>query len=61
LEFRNFVRQYDDEAVDTLVELMRTSDNEWIKMAAITLLFERGHGKPKQEISGPNDGPVQVT
>jgi hypothetical protein len=39
---------------------MRTSDNEWVKMAAIQILFDRGHGKPKQEITGATDGPVRV-
>ncbi len=29
-------------------------------LAAIQLLFDRGHGKPKQEITGLDDGPVQV-
>jgi hypothetical protein len=24
------------------------------------VMFERGHGRPKQEITGPDDGPVQV-
>jgi hypothetical protein len=57
MEFRNLVRQYDDEAVETLVELMRTSDNEWVRMAAVQLLFDRGHGKPKLEITGPDDVP----
>jgi hypothetical protein len=36
------------------------SDNEWVRLAAIQILFDRGHGRPRQEITGPDNGPVQV-
>jgi hypothetical protein len=60
LEFRALCRQHDDASIERLVYLRDNSDNEWVVMAAIQILLDRGHGKPKQKISEPDDGPVPV-
>jgi hypothetical protein len=60
LEFRTQCREHADASIEALVTMRDTSDNEWIRLAAIQILLDRGFGKPKLEISGPDDGPVQV-
>ncbi len=47
---REYARQYTQEAVDVAVKLMRTAENENTRLAAATLIIERAHGKPRQEI-----------
>ncbi len=44
---RAICRQHDDESIERLVYLRDHSDNEWVVMAPIQFLFERGHGRPK--------------
>ena len=53
-------QRYTAEAVDTLAEIMRKSESDAAKVAAIKELLDRGHGKAKQtvEASGPDGGPI---
>ena len=43
-------RSYTTEAVDTLVELMRTGKDERVRGTAAQALLDRGWGKPKVEV-----------
>ena len=43
---------YTLEAIETLVELMRSGKSERIRGTAAQALLDRGWGKPKQEIIG---------
>ena len=45
-------RTYTLEAIETLVELMRSGKSERIRGTAAQALLDRGWGKPKQEIIG---------
>jgi hypothetical protein len=61
LEFRNAAREHTDRAISLYVDVM---DNKRypieLRMEAANWLVERGYGKAPQEITGPNEGPVQV-
>src|ERR1700694_4798812 len=61
LEFRNYVREHTDRAVDLYVEVMDNTKLPYaLRMEAASWLVERGYGKAPQQITGPNEGPVQV-
>lgn len=59
-EVRALAQKHSIEAINTLVELMRTSEDEKTRMAAADSLLDRGIGKPTQavEMSGPDGGAV---
>jgi hypothetical protein len=55
------VREYTDEAVLLHVNVMRNLNLDVsLRMEAAQWLVNRGYGKPPQQITGPNDGPLQV-
>lgn len=43
-------QQYTDEALKALAAIMRDSESDAAKVAAIKELLDRGHGKPKQSL-----------
>jgi phage gp46-like protein len=43
-------QQYTSEAVEALAAIMRDSDSDAAKVAAIREILDRGHGKPKQSM-----------
>jgi hypothetical protein len=43
------------EALDTLLELMRNSSSDPVRIAAARELLDRAHGKPKTEQGGSGD------
>jgi hypothetical protein len=43
-EFRALIRQHDDANVEALIEMRDNDDNPWVRLAAIQILFDRGHG-----------------
>ena len=43
------------EALDTLLELMRNSSSDPVRIAAARELLDRAHGKPKTEQVGSGD------
>jgi hypothetical protein len=61
-EVRALARQHCPEAIDTLVRLMRESDDERVRLSAAESLLDRGVGKPAQavEVSGPDGEPILV-
>ncbi len=60
VEFRAQCREHADASVAALVEMRDNDESPWVRLAAIQILLDRAYGKPKQEVVGPDDGPVQV-
>ena len=49
-------QRYTDEALKALASIMRNSDSDAAKVAAIREILDRGHGKPKQALIGGDEG-----
>ena len=47
-------RSYSTEAIDTLVDLMRSAKDDRVRGTAAQALLDRGFGKPKVEIQNTN-------
>jgi hypothetical protein len=61
LEFRDAAREHTDRAIALYVSVMdNVKYSIELRMEAANWLVERGYGKAPQEITGPNEGPVQV-
>ena len=53
-------RSYTREAIETLVELMRSGNDERVRGTAAQALLDRGWGKPKVEVVSDEVGYVQA-
>ena len=53
-------RSYTKEAIETLVELMRSGNDERVRGTAAQALLDRGWGKPKIEVVSDEAGYVQA-
>ena len=53
-------RSYTKEAIETLAELMRSSQDERVRGTAAQALLDRGWGKPKVEAVSDEAGYVQA-
>ena len=53
-------RSYTREAIETLVELMRSGNDERVRGTAAQALLDRGWGKPKIEVVSDEAGYVQA-
>ena len=53
-------RSYTTEAIETLVELMRSGNDERVRGTAAQALLDRGWGKPKVEVVSDETGYVQA-
>ena len=53
-------RSYTKEAIDTLVDLMRSGNDERVRGTAAQALLDRGWGKPKVEVVSDEAGYVQA-
>ena len=53
-------RSYTKEAIDTLVDLMRSGNDERVRGTAAQALLDRGWGKPKLEVVSDEAGYVQA-
>lgn len=60
VEVKKYARQYGIEALNKLLELMRTGTDERTQSSAAQAILDRGFGKPSQEmeISGKEGGPL---
>lgn len=58
-EVKALAKEHTKEAIDRLVFWMR-SDESRTSVAAAQTLLDRGHGKPSQAITGPDDGPLDI-
>lgn len=45
-EIRDLARQYSEEALQTLVNIMRKADKDTVRIVAAQIIIERGCGKP---------------
>ena len=52
------LKEYGDEALTTLLELMRNGSSDQVKVAAARELLDRAHGKPKAESAEGERGPT---
>jgi hypothetical protein len=60
-EFRDAAREHTDRAIALHAHVMdNTRYPIELRMEAAQWLVDRGYGKAPQEITGPNEGPVQV-
>ena len=53
-------RSYTTEAIETLVELMRSGNDQRVRGTAAQALLDRGWGKPKVEVVSDETGYVQA-
>ena len=56
-EIKTLAREYTHEAIEALVNVIRSTDSDSARVAAIRELLDRGHGKATQPISGDEEGP----
>ena len=49
-DLKAYAQQFTQEAIDTAVTLMRTAESEATRIAAVSVVLDRAHGKPRQEI-----------
>lgn len=56
LDVKEAAQEFTAEAVEALAKIMRSSESDAARVAAIKEILDRGHGKPKQsvEATGPN-------
>jgi hypothetical protein len=45
---RELARSYTEEAVLTIVNIMRTSKDAWLRLACANAILDRGYGKPRE-------------
>jgi len=50
-EIKEVASQYGEEAIETLVELMRGDNNPQVQRAAAEALLDRGYGRPTQQVN----------
>ena len=48
---RDLARNYTEEAFETIVTLMRETEDEWLRLACANAILDRGHGKPRDHIA----------
>src|SRR5262245_12383711 len=60
LEVRGLAREHTAEALHTIVEIMRHSRSDAVRLAAAEAILDRGWGRPAQAITGPEDVPFQM-
>jgi len=61
-EVKSLPQQYGPEAIDTLVKIMRDSENDTARIAASKEIMDRAYGKAAQavEVSGPEGEPFSI-
>lgn len=58
---RDMAREHSTEAVEKLIELMRSAADERVQKSAADSILDRSLGKPVQPISGDDEGaPIKV-
>lgn len=59
-DVRALARQYTEEAVNTLADIMRNGQSEQARATAAEKLLDRGYGKPSQVIGGDKENPLTM-
>ena len=57
---KELARQYTEEAIRTLAELMRTGKPDRTRVAAAEALLDRAWGRPAQAITGEDGGALEI-
>jgi hypothetical protein len=47
---RELAQSYTEEAIEALVDIMRTAEEPRDRLLAINILLDRGYGKPKEHV-----------
>ena len=56
IELRGAAQVYTEEALEVLIKIARSGKSEAARVAAACAILDRGHGKPKQQISADMSG-----
>ena len=59
-DIKALARKYTDEALKTLVSVMKTSESDPARVSAAKELLDRGYGKAAQPVTGEDGGPITV-
>lgn len=59
-DIKALAQVYTNEAVEELAVIMRGSDSDAARVAAIKELLDRGHGKVPQAVTGEGGGPIAM-
>ena len=59
-DIKALAQSYTDEAVMALAGIMRSSDSDAARVAAVKELLDRGHGKVPQAVTGEGGGPIAM-
>lgn len=57
---RELARQYTNQAVNALVDVMGNSTSDSARVSAANVLLDRGWGKPEQPLTGMDGGPIET-
>jgi hypothetical protein len=49
-KMRELAQSYTEEAIEALVDIMRTAEEPRDRLLAINILLDRGYGKPKERL-----------
>ena len=61
LNLSELAREYTNDALDTLVEVMQSSQSDSARIAAATAILDRGYGKPTKTTSLEVNAPFVPT
>jgi hypothetical protein len=48
------------EAIDVILKTMRRNDMPKLQLEAAKYIVDRGYGKPRQEVTGPDGGDIPI-
>ena len=48
------------EALDVILDIMRMKDQPKLQLDAAKYVVDRGYGKPRQQVSGPDGGDIPI-
>lgn len=57
---RELAALHSEDCIAVLVELRDHAEAEQVRLAAANALLDRGHGRPRQESEGDDEGPVTI-
>lgn len=53
-------QKYTSDAIETLAQIMHSSESDPARVAAADKLLDRGYGKPAQSVTGSEGGPIAI-
>lgn len=59
-DLKALAQTYTPEAIGILAGIMRSSESDAARVAAVKEMFDRGYGKASQALTGPEGGPLNV-